>query len=314
MRYLAEVTIHKKSAASERSIANVWLSTRIASRSLARITAFDLNELRDEWLKSYKPATVVRRLALLSHLYTTAEKDWGLTWLDKNPVSQMRRPKVDDARERRIYQRIRLYGVPTSECPRTEFEWLCLATKSLELPTIALVASESGMRRSEVVMLERERINLTWGLVRLDRTKNGKTRYVALTPFAAEALRAWINRRPIKGRIFTLQPESATKAFCRARKRAREMYEALCKKYGRRPHPAYFSDLRFHDLRHEGVSKLAGIYSPQDAAKISGQSLKTMMRYYHPHGRDLAKKMAASPLAKKQREEIRRRREVSINT
>lgn len=220
---------------------------------------------------------------------------------------KMRRPKVDDTRERRLYQRIRLYGVSPDECPPTEFEWLCRATKSKELPTIILVASETGMRRTEVSMLERERINLTQGIVRLSETKNGKPRNVVLTPFATEALRAWIGRTPIKGRIFTMQPESVSKAFARARSKARTMYEDLCKKYGRRPHPAYFNNLRFHDLRHEGVSQLAGIYLPQEVAKISGQSLKTMMRYYHPDDLYLAKKMARSPLAKKQREQLRYR-------
>ncbi|MFT0547064.1 tyrosine-type recombinase/integrase [Allopusillimonas ginsengisoli] len=309
-RYVAEVSIKKKSFPSEKSVARIWLSSRFASKSLARITPMDLQEIRDEWLQEVKPSTVVRRLAMISHLYTTAHKDWGMFWLDKNPVSSIRRPSVDDGRDRRLYQRIRLYGVPAEECPPTEFEWLCRATKSVELPVIALIAIETGMRRSEVAMLERERINLTNGVVRLDKTKNGKVRYVPLTPFAEDALRVWIAMRGkvVRGRIFTIQPGSLSKAFSRARKKARKEYEALCKKYGRRPHPAYFTDLRFHDLRHEATSRLGAVFSPQKLASITGQTLEIMVRYYHPKGVDLARELALSPLGKRQREELRQRK------
>lgn len=86
-RYLSGVTIHKKSAESEKSVINAWRATRLISRRLTRITPFDLAELRDEWLVIYEPGTVVRRLALISHLYTTAAKEWKMDWLH-NPVKK----------------------------------------------------------------------------------------------------------------------------------------------------------------------------------------------------------------------------------
>src|SRR5690606_27992011 len=90
-RYLKEVSVTKKSGYQEQSLAKAWKSTILIGRNLARITAQDLRRLRDEWLKDRKPATVTRRLALLSHLYTVARKEWGLEFL-ANPVELVTRP------------------------------------------------------------------------------------------------------------------------------------------------------------------------------------------------------------------------------
>lgn len=198
-RYLAEVSARKKSGYQEQSIARAWRATLLISRSLARITAYDLKRLRDEWLETRKPATVNRRLALLSHLYTVARKEWGLHWL-ANPVQLVSRPAVDDARDRRLFTNIRLYGVSTDECPRTELEWIKRHTRSEALPTIITLAVETGMRRSEIVMLTREQIDLTHGVVTLHDTKNGDTRYVPLSPFARDALRKWLAGICLPGR------------------------------------------------------------------------------------------------------------------
>ena len=114
----------------------------------------------------------------------------------------------------------------------------------------------------------------------------------------------------MRGRIFTMQPGSVTRAFIRARRRARQLYEGLCKRYGRRPNGAYFRDLRFHDLRHEGTSQLATVFQIHELAKVNGNvDTRMLLRYYHPHGRELAQKLARSTLGKRQREEIRRERE-----
>ena len=240
-RYLTEVSPKKKGAASEQSIARTWLKTRLAGRPIDRIRNTDLISIRDEWASTYKPATIVRRLAFLSHVFTVLRKDWG--WPDlANPVQLVRRPTVDDARDRRLYQQIRLRGVPESECPRSELEWIVEATKSQELPLIATLAVESTMRRSEVCGIRRENIDLRAGVVLLPDTKNGAARRVPLTPWALELLRQYLANKPLRGRIFSITPGSVTRAFIRARRRARQNYEDLCRKHGRRPQPDYFNN------------------------------------------------------------------------
>lgn len=308
-RYLVEVSPTKKGLIAEQSIARIWLSTRVSTRPVDRIRASDLAELRDQWLKDRAPATVVRRMAFLSHVYTVIRKDWGFDQL-ANPVQLVRRPAVDDARDRRLFDRIALRGVPDGECPRHELDWIIRATRSTELPTILIVAKETGMRRSEVAGIRREQLDLMHRVVHLPHTKNGRARDVPLTPRAREALRRWVTGKPMRGPIFTMQPGSITRAFIRARRRARLRYEALCHQYNRRPNREYFLDLRFHDLRHEGTSQLATVFQIHELAKVNGNvDTRMLLRYYHPHGRELAQKLTCSALGKRQMEEMRRERD-----
>jgi len=304
-RYLTEVSPLKKSLAAETSIAKTWLSTRIANRPIDRIRNTDLIALRDEWAADKAASTVVRRLAFLSHVFTVARKDWGWTEL-ANPVQLVRRPTVNDARDRRVIDVIRMRGVPISECPRNEIDWIINATSSKELPVIVTLAAETAMRRAEICSIRREHVDLLHGVIHLPDTKNGTSRDVPLTPWARETLRRYLTGRSSRGPIFTISPGAATRAFIRARRRARESYENVCRARGRRPNPIFFRDLRLHDLRHEATSVLAPIFELHELAKISGhKDTRMLLRYYHPDGRELAKKIARSPLGRRQAMRIR---------
>lgn len=307
-KYLTEVSIKKKGSAAEHSIARVWLSTRLAGRPIDRIRNTDLIELRDEWLKDKAAATVVRRLAFLSHVFTVLRKDWGWTEL-ANPVQLVRRPAVDDARDRRLFDQIKLRGISEGECPRGELEWIIQATRSVELPTIVILASESSMRRGEICSIMRERVDLVHGVIKLVDTKNGTAREVPLSPKAKEVFRTFLVGRPLRGKVFSMSPGAVTKAFIRARRRARTKYEVLCQQHGRRANTAYFFDLRFHDLRHEATSVLAPIFEIHEMAKINGQKdTRMLLRYYHPRGRELAQKLARSTHGRNQLAELRAQR------
>lgn len=310
-RYLAEISSKKRGGYNEKSLAKAWLNTPLATRPIGKITNIDITRIRDDWLTTLKPATVVRRLAIISHLYTIARKDWGLTRL-ANPVELVRRPTVSNARSRRLYEHIKLRGISTKECPLNELDWLIRATSSRHLPIIMVLAVETGMRRSEIVGIRRENIDLVHGIIFLAMTKNGESRYVPLTPIARELLRQFVADKPLKGRIFPISPEAITRAFIRSRVKARKQYEQLCKQHGRRPRQEYFNDLRFHDLRHESTSRLATVFDAHELAKVTGhKDTRMLLRYYHPNGRELAQKLSRSKLGKRQREKLRQH-QVSI--
>lgn len=306
-RYLTEISIHKKGLRSEQSIARVWLGTKLAGRPVDRIRNTDLIALRDEWLQNKAPATVVRRLAFISHVFTVLRKDWGWTEL-ANPAQLVRRSSVNDARDRRLYDHITLRGISESECPRDELSWIINNTRSVELPTIATLAVETGMRRGEICGIERQNVDLMHGVVKLLDTKNGTAREVPLTPVAKDCLRRFLDGKPLRGRIFSMTPGAVTRAFIRARTGARRSYETVCRKHGRRPLPMYFQDLRFHDLRHEATSRLAPVFDLGEMAKVSGhRDTRMLLRYYHPRGWELARKLNRSTLGRKQLEQIRAR-------
>ena len=308
-RYLNEVSTNKRGGGgNEVSLARTWRCTPLAQRPIGAIFSTDLNRIRDEWIKHLAPATVVRRLALISHLYTVARKDWSMPML-ANPVQLVRRPVVQNGRTRRLYTHIKLRGVSTLECPRNELEWLIRATRSPELPIVMLLASETGMRRSEIAGIRRENLDLVHGTIFLSMTKNGDSRSVPLTPLAKHVLRQFVANKPHRGPIFKIKPEAITRAFIRARVKARRQYEALCHRYGRKPRDEYFNDLRFHDLRHESTSVLASVFEMHELAKVTGhKDTRMLLRYYHPHGKELAQKLARSPLGKRQIEKLRQER------
>ncbi|QDQ87644.1 site-specific integrase [Alcaligenaceae bacterium SJ-26] len=307
-RYCVEVSIKKRNPDSDVSLARTWCATPLAQRPLASILSSDLIRLRDKWLMHLRPATVVRRLALVSHLYTVARKDWGMHEL-ANPVQLVRRPAVDDGRTRRLFERIKLRGVSVQECPPSELQWLINATRSAELPIIMIMAAETCMRRGEIAGIRRENIDLVNGTVFLSMTKNGDSRYVPLTPVVRILLRNYLASMPARGRIFSMTPEAITRAFIRARNRARASYEALCGKYGRRPRDEYFADLRFHDLRHESTSRLAATMEMHQLAKVTGhRDTRMLLRYFHPHGRELVRQINSSTLGKRQRQKLQQYR------
>jgi hypothetical protein len=87
-RYDREVTINKKNPRSERIYAKTWKKA-FGSRSLASLNSTDIAKFRDDRLKTVSANMVRLELALLSHLFTIAIKEWGMTGL-VNPVGQIR--------------------------------------------------------------------------------------------------------------------------------------------------------------------------------------------------------------------------------
>lgn len=316
-RYEREVTAHKNGEEPEKSVLRTWKSTELALRSMPAIRSTDIAKLRDEWLKTLKPATVLRRLQVLSHVFNIARKEWGMESLS-NPLELVRKPQPNNARTRRIASvepasiAANDESLPESsrgleqdasrDTPDDELKRVVAATGSDILPAIIQLAVESAMRRGEIVSLRWEHINLRDRVAHLPKTKNGESRDVPLSSKAVEALEALLPKNDLHedektddedGRVFKIRSDAVTRAFERAVQRARRMYEVECREAGTRPDPKYLADLRFHDLRHEATSRLAAIFPMHELTKITGhKDPRMLMRYYHPRAKDLAKRLA----------------------
>lgn len=193
-RYEEEVTPGKKSAAGERSFLRIWRATTMAKRPLAAIRSADVAKLRDMWLKEYQPSTVLRRMAVLSHVFTIARKEWGMESLS-NPVELVRKPQLDNARTRRI-----VIDKPTVDRDQSvdelsqrnamegELERIVAASGSVLLPAIITLAVETAMRRGEIGGLRWEHIDLGRRVAHLPSTKNGSSRDVPLSSRAVGVL------------------------------------------------------------------------------------------------------------------------------
>jgi integrase len=123
-------------------------------------------------------------------------------------------------------------------------------------------ATETAMRRSELLRLRWSDINYDSSLAKLEVTKNGEGRDIPLSPRALHILASL----PRDGeRIFPITDNSVRLAWSRLVKRA-----AL-------------ADYHFHDLRHEAISRFfeQGLSIPE-VALISGHKTPSMLfRYTH---------------------------------
>ncbi len=287
-RYLSEISSEKRSGDQERSICKAWMATSLADMPLIRIRPHHLVKLRDEWLQTLRPATVVRRLALLSHLFNIAHKEWALESL-RNPVSLIRKPKVNNARERRPLTNINIPGEPSDE-----LAWLVASVRNPQFGSFVTLAVETAMRRSEIISLRWENIDFERKTAYLPVTKNGHPRTVPLSPVALNELRL-LCRGSAEGSIFTVGASAITRMLVRARRRCRFRYEDLCQKHGVLPIKNAFRDLRVHDLRHEGISRLAPLFQAHELARISGhRDTRMLMRYFHPDVAQFAERLSAT--------------------
>jgi integrase len=269
-RYAAEVTPSKKAARSERLRLKAWARSVFGSMWVDEVRSNVLAKWRDERLASGLAGSTVRNdLNTLSAVFRHAASEWGYQHLE-NPVAPLRRPSPGKARARRIRE--------------AELEALKAATQSRHLAVLIDLALETAMRLSELVELRWQHIDLTARIAHLPDTKNGHPRSVPLscsaTATLSELKRGVIQK--LNGRVFDMTPHAVTVAFRRA-----------CRRVFRDSEGQLGMDLRFHDLRHEAVSRLfeRGL-NPMEVAAISGhRSMQMLARYTHIHPTSLLDKL-----------------------
>ena len=257
-RYVMEQVPRKRDPAREHSHVDAVRALPFSSRSMTRIRSADVAAARDAWAAAgHAPATIVRRLAVLSRVFNVARREWGMESI-ANPAEAVTKPTVSNARDRRVSDQ--------------ELEAVCAATGSSELAAFIRLAVETACRRGELCALQWEHVELKARTAHLPHTKNGHARTVPLSTRAVDVLRALPRR--LDGRVFGLAPDSVTQAFERA-----------CRRAG-------IEDLRIHDLRHEATSRLAEVLQMHELAKVTGhRDMRMVLRYYHPRAEDLAKKL-----------------------
>ena len=275
-RYLQEVSSTKKATTSnaEHHKAKA-LKESLGAYSLAAITSDLVAKYRDERLAIGKSNNTVRlELALLSHLFTIAIKEWRVG-LFYNPVANIRKPAPGKGRDRRL----------KAEEEEALFQ-ACDAHSNPMLGWMARIALYTGMRAGEIKSLTRSQVDLEKRTVHLTETKNGSSRTVPLTRQATEVFHAALNHpvRPLDtDLVFWGEP---------GRDGIRRPYE-FRPAWHRTLNKVGIEGLRFHDLRHEAVSRLveAGL-GDQEVSAISGhKSMQMLKRYTHLRAEDLVERL-----------------------
>ncbi len=262
-RYRDSVSVTKRSSVSEVARINALLRRDIVHRTLATLSSSDLATYRDQRLKTMSPATVIRELNTISHAVDTARRDWAIHLVD-NPVKLVRRPKAPKGRTRRLGHDEEAKLLEAADAGRNSY-----------MRSLIILAIETGMRRGELLALTWENVDLDTGVAHLAMTKNGESRDVPLSKRARGTLTAL--GVASKGRIIPTTGNAV-----------RLCWEHLVVRAG-------LADLRFHDLRHEAVSRLfeKGL-GLMEVASISGhKELRMLQRYTHLRAADLVAKLDA---------------------
>ena len=275
-RYLQEVSSTKKSSThvAEQHKAKA-LKAELGDYSLAALNPNLIAQYRDHRLAAGKSANTVRlELSLLSHLFTIAIKEWRLG-LIYNPVMNIRKPPPGQGRNRRL--------IPDEE---TTLLKACDKYSNPMLGWIVRTALFTGMRAGEITSLRHDQVDLARRVVRLTDTKNGSARTVPLIREAEKVFCIALSHpvRPFDtDLIFWGEPG-------RDGKRRPYEFRMAWKKIIK---DTKITNLRFHDLRHEAVSRLveAGL-GDQEVASISGhKSMQMLKRYTHLRAEDLVARL-----------------------
>jgi integrase len=177
--------------------------------------------------------------------------------IDANPVSVVRLPKVNNARDRIITPQE--YGRMLSH----------VTTKAPHMRPIVVLGYETGMRRGEILGLRWKDLQRRSGFAYLADTKNGTHRWVPLNEAARIALRAW-PRRADTDCVFA-RPNG------RPIRDTKTAWGTLCE-------DARIENARFHDLRHSFTTRMleAGVDIRSIMAITGHKDASMFQRYSHP--------------------------------
>ena len=249
-RYSEEITPQKKGAAPELRRLKRLINDPISDTSLSALSSHSLATFRDRRLADGVRACQYD-LVLIRHCWNIAKKEWGIP-LPSNPVSDIRVPNGIRHRERRLqhgeFEKLEQAAI---EC-RNIYLW----------PAIQFVI-HTAMRRSEILSLGWDDIDFTERFAKLHDTKNGSSRIIPLSFPAIDILKSL--------------PQSDQRVFATTDYAIRHSWDRLVKR-------AKLEDLKFHDLRHEAISRFfeMGLNIPE-VSLVSGHSdLRMLLRYTHP--------------------------------
>ena len=233
-KYLAEVSPKKASSTHRREIHQSKSLKFFNGRQLKEITPTLAAQFREKRMAEVMPATVIKDLNMLSHIFSTAIREWGVEVI--NPVSIIRKPKTPPGRLRFL----------------TEGEINKLLEESkkshrFNLLHYILLQLHTGMRPSEGASLTWGQVDIDGRVLDLQQTKTDPRR-VPLTIPAIEMLSLLIPNENFSCSDYIFLPKKPKMTHrLRPNQYFRESFEAAVKRAG-------IENFHMHDLRHTAAS------------------------------------------------------------
>lgn len=216
-----------------------------------------MHQMKRGGKKPYKPATINRELMCLSAIFREAVKRG---YAQRNPVRGVKQLPEDNIIVRYLTE---------------DEEKRLLAGCTATLRPIVLCGLHTGMRRSEILDLQWQDVDLDQRLICVRKTKSKKKRYLPINKVLLETLKA-LPRLKDCPYVFA-NPESKKRWYDQ-----QTAWEYALKR-------GEITNFRFHDLRHTFASRLVQAGVPLKAVmELLGHSnIQVTMRYAHLAPADL---------------------------
>jgi integrase len=221
---------------------------------LKKISPLFIEQWQTKRLAINKPATVNRLLATLKHMFTKAV-EWDM--ISEETLQKIRRVKLLPENNKRLrFLAIEDCQTLINCCPP-------------HLKPIVKVALHTGMRKSEILNLRWEQVDLVHRFILLNMTKNGERREI-----------------PIDSTLWKMlneMPHSVESIYVFTDLKTGEPYKSVKKSFGTALRKANIYGFRFHDLRHTFASHLvmAGVDITTVKELLGHKSLTMTLRYAH---------------------------------
>ena len=218
----------------------------------------DLNtRIIEQWqskrLKCNKPSTVNRILATLKHMISKTVQ-WDMA--NEETLKQVRNVKLLEENNKR------LRFLTAEECQRL------IDCCKPHLKSIVTVALHTGMRKSEILNLKWEQVDLNHGFILLNITKNGERREIPVDNTLRE--------------MFEKIPHSIESIYVFT-DRDGNPYKSVKKSFSTALKKAGIRDFRLHDCRHTYASQMVmnGVDLTTVKDLLGHKSLTMTLRYAH---------------------------------
>jgi integrase len=259
-RYAKEISPKKRGCRWEQVRLKKLARDEITHIAMAQLTRRHVQAWVDR--QTISSGSVRREFTLLCAVFKECRVQWG--WMSENVTRDVKLPPPPRHRERlasdaEIEALLSVLGYVRGAQPCSTSQYVGLAI---------LLALETAMRHGELWAMRWEDVHLEQAYVRLPMTKNGSARSVPLSRLAVELL-SGLERSA--ERVLPVPQASAGTLFRRAAKKAG------------------VDGLRFHDLRHTAITRLAKKIDVLDLARMVGhKDLKNLMVYYNATATEIA--------------------------
>ena len=256
----------ESTAKTETTIINKLSRQKWAKVPLHSLTADDLWEWREQRSKECSPNTLRREIAIMRSVIRKAA-DLGV-YVDEALFLQIPKPK-EAVRE---VQRI-------TETDMQQLEMAAQANhkRNTYMKPLIRLAVETGMRRGELLNIAWSDVDLAKGFIRIPavKAKTNRERNIPLTPKAKRIIADLAVNNDNQELVFDVTGNAVRCAF----EHLREM--------------AGMPHLRFHDFRHEAVSRFydMGLTTPEVMAISGHRSVNMVERYSHASTTNLVAKL-----------------------